>query len=276
MDEGFTQKVCFCRVHGTFLSQTLPRQTTHHLKNDSPFPVRQTYERNQVIQNTIKGAFNNLGSESIEDLTNKFGRISHQDPNLTRQSVKSIIEHPEFCSYMHYDTVDQDIDINAIDPAYINNSTINTPFQSEYSGMNTTQAFPSPSFFQHSQENYYDPVNCVEGDVSRHVMPEGLYVRPNQNYCQLSTDTVPDIDNRSSNVKKDRHSKSKDRKLRKRRDVHHDVSFDEFYMGFSPPASSNSRSAPTSPAQNRSKPRRHRRENHSYKSKKVSRFYSIL
>lgn len=274
MDEGFTQKVCFCRVHGTFLSQTLPRQTTHHLKNDSPLPPRQNYERNQVIQNTIKGAFNNLGSESIEDLTNKFTRISHHDqnPNLTRQSVKSIIEHPEFCSYMHYDTVDQDIDINAIDPTYINNSIINPPFHTEYSGMTTTQPFASPSFFQHSQENYYDPVNCVDGDVPRLVMPEGLYVRPDQKYCQISTDTVPDIDNQNSNVKKDRHSKSKDRKPRKRRDVHHDVSLDEFYMGFCPPASSNSRSAPTSPAQNRSNPRRHRRENHSYKSKKVLKF----
>ena len=145
------EKICFCRVHGTFVSQTLPRQTSQLIKPESPMPTRQNYdERNHVIQNSNRGAFNNLESESIEDLTNKFNRITQHDDhdlNLTTQSIKTVTtDNPELCSYRHYDTVDQDIHINDLEPIYANNTQINSPFHTDFSGPNTSKdVFTSPS-----------------------------------------------------------------------------------------------------------------------------------
>ena len=283
MEEGYTQKICFCRVHGTFVSQTLPRQTSPHIKPQSPMPHRQNLdERNRVLQNSNRGAFNNLESESIEDLTNKFNRITQHDDhdlNLTTQSIKTVTtDNPELCSYRHYDTVDQDIHINNLEPIYANNTQINSPFHTDFSGTNTSKdVFTSPSFFNYSDGNYYDPVNFISNEVPQMVMEEGIYVRTNQHFTQtLPSNYIPPGDIRSITNKKSytHRSKSKDKKYRRRKDLQHGKTIDETSRNENNPTESylSSHSAPTSPAQKSSKSRRHHRENSSHKSnqKKVN------
>ena len=278
MEEGYTQKICFCRVHGTFVSQTLPRQTSQQSKPESPMPVRQNYgERKRVIQNSNRGAFNNLESESIEDLTNKFNRITHhdcdQELNLTTQSIKTITtDDPELCSYRHYDTVDQDIHINPLEPIYVNNSPINNQFHSEFAKANNPkEIFTSPSFLNYSDQNYYDPVSFVSNEFPQMAMEEGVYLRSNQHFTQtLPLDTIrsEDICRVANNKSTSYHSKSKDRKSRRRKDTPQGAVTEEALRDSSEinQSYSSSHSAPTSPAQKASKSRRHHRDTSSHKS----------
>ena len=278
MEEGYTQKICFCRVHGTFVSQTLPRQTSQQIKPESPMPVRQNYDqRKRVIQNSNRGAFNNLESESIEDLTNKFNRITHhdcdQELNLTSQSIKTMTtDDPELCSYRHYDTVDQDIHINPLEPIYVNNTPINNQFHSEFSSTNNPkEVFTSPSFLNYSDQNYYDPVSFVSNEFPQMVMEEGVYVRSNQHFTQtLPLDNIrsEDICRVINNKSTSNTSKSKDRKSRRRKDVPQGAGNEEALKDSSEinQSYSSSHSAPTSPAQKASKSRRHHRDTSSHKS----------
>lgn len=287
MEEGYTQKICFCRVHGTFVSQTLPRQTSQLIKPESPMPTRQNYdERNHVIQNSNRGAFNNLESESIEDLTNKFNRITHHDDgqelNLTTQSIKTVTnDNPELCSYRQYDTVDQDIHINPIEPIYANNTPINNQFHSEFSGINNSkETFTSPSFFNYSDENYYDPVSFVSNEFPQMVMEEGIYVRPNQNFTQtLPLNMVRSEDNRNAANKKSHchRSKSKEKRFRRRKDYQQGTNAEEAFRDSNQlnQSYSSSHSAPTSPALKVSKSRRHHRESIPQKSN-LKKVFKIL
>ena len=261
---GYTEKVCFCRVHGNIISQTLPRQVSHHDKSDSSLESQINFQRSRVLQNAIKGAFNTQSSESIEDLTNRFDGIAQQDPNLTSQVSEGRTQHPELCSYKHYDTVDHDVHINTIASTYIDNDPINVTSQNEYSEFGARKASHSPSYYQCCQENYYDPVHC-DDHLSQLVMPNGSYIHQNQNFQQLSSTHIFAIDTRSNHLQKDRRSKSKERKSKGRREGNKDIVHDEQYIASYHHTSSNSRSAPSSPAQNSSKSRRRRREYHSHK-----------
>ena len=265
MDGGFTQQVCFCRIHGTIMSQTLPRQVAPLPQLESPHPPHIKYDRSRVLQNQIKGAFNNIGAESIEDLTNRFSRVGHHDINSNSQHKHLKKGNKDLCSYRQYDTVDQDIHMNTMDLAYINNTSVNhAHFPTDFSENNIRDPFTNDSFYQSSQDNYYDPVHCGENEVSHLILPEGMFVRPKEDFRHLSSNNVYTANTRSpNNHKKDR--RAGHRKSKARREESQDGAIDELYMAINHPVSPNSRSAPTSPAQNCTKPRRRRRENHSHR-----------
>ena len=63
----YRQSFCYCRVHGTILSQTLPRQLHNTSLEEGTFPTK----HEDVIRNAITGSSNNISGESIEDLTKK-------------------------------------------------------------------------------------------------------------------------------------------------------------------------------------------------------------
>ena len=88
METGYRQNICFCRIHGTVLSQTLPRKMQHDSTLVSSPQSHAHFQREGVLQNVVKGAFNTAHAESIEDLTNKFNGIAHlvQDAELVSQT----------------------------------------------------------------------------------------------------------------------------------------------------------------------------------------------
>ena len=278
MEQGYTQQVCFCRVHGSIISQTLPRQTPHNDKTTKKSTLVPNHGRNRVIHNSIKGAFNNLDvNGSVEDLTNKFDRITYQefDPNLTIPCLKGSSDLSNDCTYRQYDTVDQDIHINTLEPTYINAPVNNV----EYPQISRNENVITTAFYQSpSKENYYDPVNCGDGELVHMMLPDGLYIRPDtipSNTRSLKGSRSP------RRRKKDSRSRSKEKKSKPRKDIAYEqIGFEGgFLMPNDSPVYANSLSAPTSPAQNISKPRnRHRKGNNSYNSsyKKVALIFLLL
>ena len=259
MEQGYTQQVCFCRVHGSIISQTLPRQTPQHDKAAKKSILVPNHGRNRVIHNSIKGAFNNLDvNGSVEDLTHKFDRITYQefDPNLTIPSSKESPDVLNNCTYRQYETVDQDIHINTMEPTYIN-----APMNSaEYLQIGPTKNTIAPAFYQSpSKENYYDPVHCGDGELVHMMLPDGLYIRPDaipSNTRSLKSSRSP------RHRKKDSRSRSKEKKTKSRKDIAYEqIGFEGgFLMPNDFPVYANSLSAPTSPAQNNSKPRNRRKK----------------
>ena len=278
MEQGYTQQVCFCRVHGSIISQTLPRQTPQHDKAAKKPILVPNHGRNRVIHNSIKGAFNNLDvNGSVEDLTHKFDRITYQeyDPNLTIPSSKESPDVSNNCTYRQYDTVDQDIHINTLEPTYINAPVKNV----EYPQIGPTENTIAPVFYQSpSKENYYDPVNYGDGELVHMMLPDGLYIRPDaipSNTRSLKSSRSP------RHRKKDTRSRSKEKKTKSRKDIAYEHIGLEggFLMPNDFPVYANSLSAPTSPAQNNYKPRNRRKKgNHSYNPnyKKVTLIFFIL
>ena len=114
--------------------------------------------------------------------------------------------------------------------------------------------------------------HCGDGELVHMMLPDGLYIRPDtipSNTRSLKGSRSP------RRRKKDSRSRSKEKKSKPRKDIAYEqIGFEGgFLMPNDSPVYANSLSAPTSPAQNISKPRnRHRKGNTSYNSsyKKVS------
>ena len=263
---GYRQNVCFCRVHGTVLSQTLPRKTQHDNTLVSSPELHAHFQRKGVMQNVVKGAFNTANAESIEDLTNRFNGIAHlvQDAELVSQAEQTSGEFP---SYKTYDMVAHDVNVNGVCLEYARNAIDGGPVPQECSHVSYQKGLISPSYYNFCQENYYEPVSREEQLATpirsnRTYIPQADAFRPHpkppndfgaietrNNVVQKSSQIVPlSIDQRS----------------RRRHNKHPYVRLDQQDCS-THHASENTRSAPSSPAQTTSRPRRRRRHHHSYR-----------